>query len=254
MVDRITPVTSNDDRAALAAAGVEDAWPVVAEPFEQWVLEDAFSDGRPPWDDVGVQLVEDVVPYELMKLRLLNAGHQAIGFLGHLAGHRYTDEVCRDPAFARFLLAFMEREATPTLRPVPGVDLGAYRRTLLERLANPYVRDTLARLCAETSDRIPTFLLPVVREQLRSGGDIRRSALVVASWARYAEGVDEQGEPIEVVDRQLETVRAAAAGNDFLHAAGVFGELADDLRFVSAYEEQLARLRALGAWRAVAEI
>jgi mannitol 2-dehydrogenase len=253
MVDRITPVTSDEDKAALARDfGIEDGWPVVAEPFEQWVLEDDFSDGRPPWDEVGVQLVEDVAPYELMKLRLLNAGHQAIGYLGHLAGYRYTDEVCRDPDFARFLLAYMADEATPTLQPVPGVDLGAYRRTLLERFGNPHVRDTLARLCAETSDRIPTFLLPVVRDQLARGGDISRSALVVASWARYAEGVDEQGEPIEVVDRQLETVRAAAAGGEFLHGAGVFGDLADDLRFVSAYEEQLALLRALGAKAAVA--
>jgi mannitol 2-dehydrogenase len=113
MVDRITPVTSDQDRAALADGfGVDDGWPVVAEPFEQWVLEDDFSDGRPPWDEAGVQLVDDVAPYELMKLRLLNAGHQAIGYLGHLAGYRYTDEVCRDPDFARFLLSYLADEAT----------------------------------------------------------------------------------------------------------------------------------------------
>jgi mannitol 2-dehydrogenase len=254
MVDRITPVTSDTDRADLADRfGIEDGWPVVAEPYEQWVLEDAFSDGRPPWDEVGVQLVADVAPYELMKLRLLNAGHQAIGYLGYLAGYRYTDEVCRDQDFARFLLDYMADEATPTLQPVPGVDLAAYRASLLERFGNPHVRDTLARLCAETSDRIPTFLLPVIRDQLARGGDVTRSALVVASWARYAEGVDEQGQPIDVVDRQLETIRAAAAG-DFLHASGVFGDLAHDLRFVAAYEEQLARLRTLGAKAAVAAL
>jgi mannitol 2-dehydrogenase len=253
MVDRITPVTTDEDRALLAREfGVEDAWPVVCEPYLQWVLEDRFSAGRPAFEDVGVQLVDDVHPYELMKLRLLNAGHQAIAYLGHLAGHRYTDEVCRDPAFGEFLLAYMEREATPTLRPVPGVDLPAYRRTLLKRFANPHVRDTLARLCAETSDRIPTFLLPVVREQLVSGGDVGLAALVVASWARYAEGVDEQGEPIRVVDRLLEPVTAAAARSReeplaFLRDTGVFGELAEDPVFGRAFTEHLASLRAHGA-------
>jgi mannitol 2-dehydrogenase len=199
-----------------------------------------------------VQLVHDVHPYELMKLRLLNAGHQAIGYLGHLAGHRYTDEVCHDPVFSDFLLAYMEREATPTLRPVPGVDLPAYRRTLLERFANPYVRDTLARLCAETSDRIPTFLLPVVREQRVRGGDVTLAALVVAAWARYAEGVDEQGFPVHVVDRLLEPVTAAAARSReeplaFLRDTGVFGELAEDPVFGRAFTQHLASLRTYGA-------
>jgi mannitol 2-dehydrogenase len=252
MVDRITPVTTDEDRAQLAERlGVQDAWPVVCEPFTQWVLEDRFAAGRPPLEDVGVQLVDDVHPYELMKLRLLNAGHQAIGYLGHLAGYRYTDEVCADPAFAAFLLAYMEREATPTLRPVPGVDLPEYRRTLLARFANPYVRDTLARLCAETSDRIPTFLLPVVREQLAAGRDVTLAALVVAGWARYAEGVDEQGHRIEVVDRLLEPVTAAAARSReeplaFLREAGVFGELADDPVFGPAFAAHLTSLRTHG--------
>ena len=175
---------------------------MVCEPFTQWVLEDAFSDGRPPFEDVGVQLVADVEPYELMKLRLLNASHQALCYLGYLAGYRYAHEVCQDPLFAAFLLGYMDREATPTLAPVPGVDLDAYKHQLIERFANPEVRDTLARLCAESSDRIPKWLVPVVREQPRRRRR-RRAAppLVVASWARYAEGVDEQGEPIEVVDR-----------------------------------------------------
>ena len=104
----------------------------------------------------------------------------------------------------------MDREATPTLHDVPGVDLAAYKRQLIERFANPEVRDTLARLCAESSDRIPKWLVPVIRHNLENGGEIERSALVVASWARYAEGVDEQGEPIEVVDQLKDRVMAAA--------------------------------------------
>jgi mannitol 2-dehydrogenase len=259
MVDRITPVTSDEDRALLARDfGVDDAWPVVAEPYEQWVLEDDFSDGRPDWEAAGVQLVEDVHPYELMKLRLLNASHQALGYLGYLAGYRYTDEVCRDPDFSRFLLRYMTDEATPTLAPVRGVNLDRYRVTLLERFANPYVRDTLARLCAETSDRIPTFLLPVVREQLARGGDVTCAALVVAAWARYAEGTDEQGEPIEVVDRLLETVRVAAAKRDdplaFLRDTGLFGDLAASTAFTDAYVAQRQRLNELGAKSAVAAL
>src|SRR3954454_9282920 len=197
MVDRITPRTTDSDREELeAATGIVDAWPVVCEPFTQWVLEDRFAAGRPPFEDVGVQVVDDVEPYELMKLRLLNASHQAIAYLGYLAGYRYAHEVAGDDLFARFTRAYMDREATPKLAPVPGVDLDDYKATLIERFANPEIRDTLARLAAESSDRIPTWLVPVIRLNLEDEGEIERSALVVAAWARYAEGVDEQGEPI----------------------------------------------------------
>ena len=259
MVDRITPATTDEDRAALAERGVPDGWPVVCEAFQQWVLEDAFGLGRPPLETVGVQLVDDVHPYELMKLRLLNAGHQALGYLGHLAGHRTTDAACADPLLAAFLRAYLEREATPALPPVPGIDLADYRRTLLERFANPYVRDTLARLCAESSDRIPTFLLPVVRAQRAAGGEFACSALVVAAWARYAEGVDERGEPIRLVDRLLETVHAAAEHSRqdpaaFLRDTGVFGDLATDAAFVEAFTRSLAALRRQGVRATVQEL
>ena len=253
MVDRITPVTASEDIDNLAQEfGVRDAWPVVCEPFTQWVLEDTFGQGRPPFEKAGVQMVEDVVPYELMKLRLLNASHQALTYLGYLTGYRYVHEVCQDPLFANFLLAYTKREGSPTLRPVPGVDLDAYRRQLVERFANPEVRDTLARLCAESSDRIPKWLLPVIRDNLASGGEIERSALVVASWARYAEGVDEQGEPIEVVDRLRDRVMAAAARQrtdplSFLRDRDLFGDLAQDARFAAAYTTALDRLHSDGA-------
>jgi mannitol 2-dehydrogenase len=253
MVDRITPVTTDADRALIAERfGIEDGWPVVSEPFVQWVLEDHFGDGRPPLEEAGVQLVDDVEPYELMKLRLLNASHQAMAYLGYLAGYRYAHEVCADPLFVGFLRDYMDREGTPTLAPVPGVDLADYKRTLIERFANPEVRDTLARLCLESSDRIPKWLLPVVRHQLATGGEMERSALVVASWARYAEGVDEQGQPIEVVDRVRETVMEAARRQRddptaFLANRELFGELIDDRRFVAAYTASLRALHDLGA-------
>jgi mannitol 2-dehydrogenase len=251
MVDRITPVTTDHDRAVLVERfGAEDAWPVVCEPFTQWVLEDRFPAGRPPFEDAGAQLVPDVEPYELMKLRLLNASHQALCYLGYLSGYRYAHEVCRDPLFTGFLLGYMDDEATPTLAPVPGVDLTAYKHQLIERFANPEIRDTLARLCAESSDRIPKWLLPVVRSQLASGGPIRRSALVVAAWARYAEGVDESGVPIAIVDRRREMVMKRAQSEDpleFLRDPDLFGDLVDDDRFTDEYLEALDSLHERGA-------
>ncbi|MCU1572317.1 MAG: mannitol dehydrogenase [Micrococcaceae bacterium] len=253
MVDRITPVTTDTDRKTVSAEfGLEDAWPVVCEPFEQWVLEDQFSLGRPPFEDAGVQLVEDVEPYELMKLRLLNASHQGMCYFGYLAGYRYAHEVAQDHLFAQFLFDYMDKEATPTLQPVPGIDLDAYKRTLIERFSNEHVRDTLARLCAESSDRIPKWLLPVIRTNLARGGDVSRSAAIVASWARYAEGVDEQGNPIDVVDRLKEPLTAAAARQRkeplaFLADRDVFGDLIDNEAFVAAYTRTLNHLHSGGA-------
>jgi mannitol 2-dehydrogenase len=248
MVDRITPVTTDDDRAALRERfGIEDRWPVVCEPFTQWVLEDAFTLGRPPYEDAGVQVVEHVEPYELMKLRLLNASHQALCYFAYLDGYRLVHEAAQDPLYREFLLGYMDSEATPTLAPVPGVDLDDYKRTLIERFSNAEVRDTIARLCAESSDRIPKWLLPVVRAQLERGGPIERSAAVVASWARYAEGVDERGEPIEVVDRLQDRLGEAARRGAFLEDRELFGDLVDDERFVAAYQEALRSLHDRGA-------
>jgi len=260
MVDRITPGTTAEDRAEVASRfGIEDRWPVVCEPFTQWVLEDAFPLGRPPLQDVGVQLVDDVEPYEFMKLRLLNASHQALCYFGYLAGYRLVHEVCQDPLFAAFLTAYMDREATPTLEPVPGVDLAHYKRELLQRFSNPQVRDTVSRLCAESSDRIPKWLLPVIRHRLAAGGGIELATAVVASWARYAEGVDEQGEPIEVVDRLREPLNAAARRWQqdplaFLAQREVFGDLVDEPRFTSAYTAVLTSLHDRGARTTLEEL
>jgi mannitol 2-dehydrogenase len=253
MVDRITPVTTDHDRELLAEQfGVEDGWPVVCEPFTQWALEDHFSCGRPPLDDAGVQLVPDVTPYELMKLRLLNASHQALCYLGYLSGYRYAHEVCSDQLFVGFLLGYMDEEATPTLEPVPGVDLDTYKHKLIERFANPEIKDTLARLCAESSDRIPKWLLPVVRDELAAGGPIRRAALVVAAWARYAEGEDEDGQRIDIVDNRKESVMSRAREQHseplaFLRDPDLFGDLVDDERFTKEYLSALDSLHEHGA-------
>jgi mannitol 2-dehydrogenase len=253
MVDRITPQTTEADVGAVRERfGVDDRWPVVCEPYTQWVLEDDFSAGRPPYEDAGVQVVDDVRPYELMKLRLLNASHQALCYFAYLAGYRLVHEAMQDPLFARFLLAYMDREGTPAVPPVPGIELDQYKHTLIERFSNPEVRDTIARLCAESSDRIPKWLLPVVRHQLAAGGDVGCSAAVVASWARYAAGVDEQGEPIEVVDRLRDRLMAAARRqrddpDAFIADREVFGDLVDHERFAGAYRSALRSLHERGA-------
>ena len=253
MVDRITPVTSDDDIAeAESRTGLRDDWPVVCEPFFQWVIEDDFPQGRPPFEKADAQLVTDVEPYELMKLRLLNASHQGMCYFGYLAGYRYAHEAVGDPLIVALLVRYMDDEATPTLHPVPGIDLDAYKRTLIDRFSNPEVRDTLARLCAESSDRIPKWLLPVVRERLASDGDVTVSAAIVASWARYAEAVDEQGEAITVVDPLRDRLIPIAQSQRahplaFVENRSLFGDLADDPRFTAPYAETLAGLHAAGA-------
>jgi mannitol 2-dehydrogenase len=260
MVDRITPVTTDEDRTEIHEQfGVDDGWPVVAEPFFQWVLEDAFVAGRPPVEQAGVQVVEDVEPYELMKLRLLNASHQAIAYFGHLSGYRYAHEAAQDPVFAQFLLNYMNSEAIPTLRPVPGIDLDDYTHTLIERFSNAEVKDTIARLCAESSDRIPKWLVPVIKDNLAHDRPVRISAAIVASWARYAEGVDEHGQPIKVVDRLADSLTATAKTQRddptaFIRNRELFGDLVDHARFVEAYEEALDSLHSRGAHATVADL
>jgi mannitol 2-dehydrogenase len=169
MVDRITPATAYPLR-------------VVCEPFTQWVVEDTFPTGRPPREHAGVQLVDDVAPYELMKIRLLNGGHQVVAQLGAVAGHTYIHEAVADPAIRAMLLRYLDDEATPTLLPVPGIDLAEYKSTLLERLANPAIADTVARVCEDSERRIDEFLAPVVRAGQAAGRDTTAASAAVDAW------------------------------------------------------------------------
>jgi mannitol 2-dehydrogenase len=243
MVDRITPVPTADTREALRAEhGIEDRWAVRSESFIQWVVEDEFPAGRPDLASVGVQLVPDVEPYELMKLRLLNASHQAMSCLGLLDGQTWVHDVCRDPLFVAFLRRYMEKEAIPTLRPVPGVDVAAYCDQLIERFAGSAVRDTLARLAVDASDRLPKFLIPVLRQQLAVGGPIDCCVLALAAWSRYLEGGS-------VTDRRAAELLPLVAQEHtrpgaLLEFTPVFGDLGTDRRLVTGY---LAAREALGS-------
>jgi mannitol 2-dehydrogenase len=258
MVDRITPGTTDEMKRELEREfGIEDGWPVIAESFVQWVLEDHFTLGRPALETVGVQIVQDVEPYELMKLRLLNASHQAMAYPGLLAGYTYVHEACHDPAISDFLLAYMEREGTPTLRPVPGIDLTDYRRELITRFSSVAIQDTLARLAFDGADRLPKFLLPVVREQLETGGEIKHSAMVIAAYSLYLEAagagrfkLQEQraASLLDAVSREAQTPGA------LLDLTVVFGEVGQNERFRQAYLDARANLRQHGPVEALKQL
>ena len=197
----------------------------------------------------GVQLVGRAEPYEVLTLRLLNAGHQALGYLGRLAGHRFVHEAVADPALAAFYRAYAD-EVAPTLPAVAGVDVTAYRDELVERFGNAAIGDSLGRICAYSSDRIPKFVLPAVQENLTAGRDVRFAAAVVAAWARYCEGSDEQGAPIELLDPRADELREAARAERteplaFLAFLASQAQLADFMDQRAFTEPYLATLRAL---------
>jgi fructuronate reductase/mannitol 2-dehydrogenase len=255
MVDRITPVTQEKDIAALAERyGIIDNWPVFAETFTQWVIEDRFPAGRPAWEDVGAQFVADVGPYEFMKLRLLNASHLAVAGLGRLSGYVTIDEAMADPLIARYMSALMDRETGPTLPPVPGIDLPHYKATLVERFANPAIKDTVERVNADAPLNI---LLDPIRDRLRTGEMLDLLALALAAWLRRVRGEDEQGQPIEVrhpLAAQLR-VKAIEGGPDprpLLGMVQLFGDIGSDPRLVEPVGRWLASLYSIGSRQTLA--
>jgi mannitol 2-dehydrogenase len=186
MVDRITPVTAAADRQwLLDTLGVDDRWPVVAEPFRQWVMEDHFSGGRPAWEGVGAVFTDRIHDWELYKLRLLNAGHSCMAYLSALAGMTFVHEAMAHPAVRTFLEELLHREAMPTLVEIPGHPREQYIASVLERFANAGVRDQIARVCVDGSAKFPTFLIPTIARQLEVEGPIERAATALAGWARY---------------------------------------------------------------------
>jgi fructuronate reductase len=200
MVDRIVPATTNADRElVLAATGYFDAWPVVTEPFTQWVIEDRFPSGRPPLETVGVQFVADVEPYELMKLRMLNGSHSTLAYLGYLAGYELVSDAIADPAFRTLINRLMSDEVMETLPDGLG-DLAAYRDALLERFANPALKHRTWQIAMDGSQKLPQRLLGTIRDRIAAGLPIEIAPLGVAAWMRYVCGRGEKGEAIDVRD------------------------------------------------------
>jgi mannitol 2-dehydrogenase len=258
MVDRITPNTTPEDRDAIAAeTGVDDRWPVITEPFRQWVVEDSFCNGRPPLEEVGVQFVADVTPYETVKTRLLNAGHSAIAYLGYLAGYRTTDEVMADPVFRTFLARLMAEEIAPHLPEVPGADLAEYQATLLDRLANPRMADQLARLSRRGSSKIPNYVLPSVRAAIEEGGPHHLLCLAVAGWLRFLRGADYAGEEVPIQGPRPDLVpKAQEAGGDatpLLSERSIFDHVGQDPRFAECVQRALSALDRQGPREVVEE-
>ncbi|WP_085033171.1 mannitol dehydrogenase family protein [Ensifer aridi] len=201
MVDRIVPATTDSDRSAIAAAlGVEDAWPVMTEPFRQWVIEDDFPVGRPAWENAGALFADDVAVFEMMKLRLLNGSHSTLAYLGYLAGAETVADAMALPGMEALVEGLMREEVSPTLPPLPGFDLAAYRAELLQRFRNPALRHRTWQIAMDGSQKLPQRLLGTIRDRLKAGAGYDRLALGVAAWMRYARGVDEAGRPIDVRD------------------------------------------------------
>jgi fructuronate reductase len=264
MVDRIVPATTDEDRARIAARlGVKDAWPIVTEPFAQWVIEDRFSTGRPRFEDSGATLVSDVAPFELAKLRLLNGSHSTLAYLGYLAGYETVSDVMADESFARLAAELMEKESAPTLEAGKAGDLGAYMRELLARFRNPALRHLNRQIAMDGSQKLPQRLLGTVRARLARGAGIERLALGVAGWMRYVTGVDERGRPIDVRDplsarlkiiADREGLDAARLAPALAGVREIFGDdLAADPRFMTPVTAALDRLIRLGSRGAVAD-
>ena len=243
MVDRITPVTTAGMINQLKTdVNIEDRWPVVCEPFIQWVIEDRFSFGRPALEKVGVQFVSDVTPYEKIKIRLLNAGHSVLGILGALHGHSTIDACMNDSVFATFMNRYMDEEVTPVLGEVEGIDLNEYKDSLAERFANPNIKDSVSRICSESSAKLPKFLIPTLQENLEAGGNIDLATFVLAAWCYYSDkGINEKNEPLEIIDvKKLELQNAAKNTSEnpisFLELTEIFGSLRQNKRFCEKYE------------------
>ncbi|MHC8401163.1 mannitol dehydrogenase family protein [Pseudomonas sp. MDT1-17] len=261
MVDRITPMTSTEHRLQLADKhALDDAWPVVCEPFVQWVLEDKFVNGRPAWEKVGVQFTDDVTPYEEMKIKLLNGSHLALTYLGFLKGYRFVHETMNDPLFVQYMRAYMDLDVTPQLAPVPGIDLTEYKNTLVARFSNQAIADQLERVCSDGSSKFPKFTVPTINRLIADGQETKRAALVVAAWALYLKGVDENGDTYSIPDPRATFCQALVADDvlitqRLLEVEEIFGTaIPRSPEFVAAFEWCCNSLRDVGVTRTLERV
>jgi mannitol 2-dehydrogenase len=254
MVDRITPQTTDADRAFLHEEfEFDDGWPVVSEPFRQWVLEDSFAAGRPRFEDVGVLFTDRVHDWELYKLRMLNATHSCMAYLMAIAGVVYVDEALAVPAVRQYLERFLSTEAIPTLTEIPGYPAADYARTVLGRFENTGVRDQIARLCIDGTAKFPSFLIPTVERQLELDGPVECAALALAGWARYLATVPATERAYDPNGDRAATfaVRSLADPPAFLEFDQVFtARLRESSRFRDAFaaaSTELAERGSIGA-------
>lgn len=242
MVDRITPTVTRDTREFVQNTfGIADQCPVMSEAYLQWVLEDTFINGRPQFEAINVpvhmesrslavqvQFTHHVARYEKLKMRLLNGAHSALAYAAYLMGFRFVDEAMSDSVVRTFVQRYMD-EITPTIPPVPGIDIPMYKATLIERFSNEAIRDQVQRLAEDGSKKIQNFMVPPLEEQLVAGRPTQAIAFALAAWFRYLRGVDEQGRVIEIVDpmRDLLMERARRHPHDpapLVAIESIFGE------------------------------
>lgn len=248
MVDRITPATTDRERAAVRDNfGVEDNWPVSCEPFRQWVLEDKFSSGRPALEAVGVQFVPDVAPFELMKIRILNGGHAAIAYPAGLLDINFVHEAMAHPLIGGYLAKLESSEIIPTVPSVLGTDLNVYFALIEKRFSNPTIRDTIRRLCFDGSNRQPKFIIPSIADRLAAGQSVNGLALVSALWCRYCYGVSDTGKVIEPNDPNWVRLTATARRTKddpsaWLAMADIYGDVGTSPAFAAAFATALRGL------------
>ena len=259
--DRITSPTRLSDIEYLKSAyGIDDPVPVLCEPYIQWVSEDRYSNGRPPWESAGVRFVSDIGRYEKMKSRLLNAGHSLLGFSGTLYGCRTIDESIRVPLLGKFFRKFMDDEVTPLLDNWDKADIDEYKRSLVTRLSNKNIEDQLTGICSESSLKVRRFLLPTINEQLERGGPVKCGAIAIAAWCRCLELAGSSGTNVTMQDQMgslLQEKALASAGDDplaFLRIGQIFGGLADSERFVDTYMPLIDALRRNDIEKVIMEI
>lgn len=241
MVDRIVPAVRDEDLATFADRfGYRDDALVMGEAWSQWVMEDRFPGGRPRWEAAGAQLVHDVTPFEVAKLRLLNASHSACAYLGLLAGHTFVHEAMADPAIRSFVVELMEREVTPTLNPLPGTDFSAYRASVLSRFDNAAVPYRTAQVAMDGSMKLPQRLLPVIAERLSAGSKIDLCAEVVGAWCACIERMEDLKDPLLP---RLRKAVAEGGARALLDERSVFGALGLNTDFSAAVAAAYARHR-----------
>lgn len=258
MVDRIVPALTDRDREDIAGRlGLTDQWPILTEPFSQWVIEDDFAAGRPDLASVGAQLVADVEPFETMKLRMLNGSHSALAHLGQLAGHGLVSEAVGDAALRPFLTRLMTDEVMPTLT-VEAEALPGYRDALLERFANPALRHRLAQIAADGSQKMPQRVLAPMREQLAAGGSVTLLTLSLAGWIAYLRRLVLAGQtPADPMAQQIAAALTGAEGTEaamraMIEIAEIFGtDLADDPRVTGPLARHLGTIEAGGVHAAI---